>query len=629
MNRKLKGIVFIVFVLAFIYISVTPRKVYSQNTKIYIDPPSIIDEKLTINKVFCITVKVDNIPAKPGLVGLQFKITWNSSILNGVNMTEILFHSVTPPEEQDNIWKLKHTVKADYVEYAYTWMDLRRAIDGGYAPISGNHTVAKICLKVVGVGKTALKLVETKLGDPSAKPIEHQAIGSVFQNSPPPPPALIFIDPPKISNISLTPCNNFIASVNISQAVDVYNIEFKLGFNASILNIEKVEKGNFIPSTVTPNVMVDNVNGYMLFDVSLGSSLSGNGSLAIITFHVIGLGKSPLNLYDTELLDEIGQQLPHETLGGSFNNVLLTVLAVKPEKIIDPTLLPPAAFKINVTLTDVEDLYGYEFKLTFDQKLLTCLQVNVIELFNETNYTPNMQIDNIKGFIIVNVTYYPPAVPLNIYTPTPIVNIKFRVKAIGACNLTLCETKLVNSLGQPIYHEVHSGFFQSLIRDIAILNLYADPTAVFQGRETNITVTVRNDGNITETFTIKIYYNNNLITTVNVTDLPPNENTTVTITWLTKNINFGVYTIKAEVPPVPYEFNTSNNVFVDGTIKVKIPGDVNGDDHVDIFDALDASASFGSVPGSPNWNPDCDINGDEIVDIFDLIILAGNFGKSL
>jgi hypothetical protein len=64
-------------------------------------------------------------------------------------------------------------------------------------------------------------------------------------------------------------------------------------------------------------------------------------------------------------------------------------------------------------------------------------------------------------------------------------------------------------------------------------------------------------------------------------------------------------------------------------VKLKIPGDINGDDVVDIFDATLASKAFASKPGSPNWNPDADLNGDGLVDIFDMIILSSHFGQKI
>ena len=61
---------------------------------------------------------------------------------------------------------------------------------------------------------------------------------------------------------------------------------------------------------------------------------------------------------------------------------------------------------------------------------------------------------------------------------------------------------------------------------------------------------------------------------------------------------------------------------------VPIPGDLNHDDTVNILDALQAAACFGSVAGDLRWNQFADINRDNIVDILDFIILAQNFGKT-
>jgi hypothetical protein len=59
-----------------------------------------------------------------------------------------------------------------------------------------------------------------------------------------------------------------------------------------------------------------------------------------------------------------------------------------------------------------------------------------------------------------------------------------------------------------------------------------------------------------------------------------------------------------------------------------IPGDINGDGTVDIYDAILLSAAFNSMPGSKNWNPYADVNGDGIVDIYDAIILSAYFGQN-
>jgi len=58
-----------------------------------------------------------------------------------------------------------------------------------------------------------------------------------------------------------------------------------------------------------------------------------------------------------------------------------------------------------------------------------------------------------------------------------------------------------------------------------------------------------------------------------------------------------------------------------------IPGDINRDGIVDIYDVVTVALAFGSYLGRPRWNPIADLKPDGIIDIFDLVIIGVNFGK--
>jgi hypothetical protein len=632
MLKKLSLLSIAILLLPIAFTMTSPNVKAVDPCKLYIDPPAIIDQTLVPTSTFNITVKVDNIPADPGLVGLEFNITWNPSLLNGVAVQEIMFHEVTPPALWDNIWQIKKVVANNSVNYAFTFQDISAAISGGYAPISGSHIVANITLRVVGMGESALHFYVSNLGDSIGGSIAHDTYDGFFRNLPPPPPkppALLYVDPPMISNVGLTPGSDFSVDVDVINASDVAGLEFSLGFNATLLNANSVISGSFIPLAATINSEIDNATGLVKFNVSTSSPMNGDGIVAQIDFHVLDLGNTLLHLYGIQLVDSLGQPLNFTSADGSFDNVLLAKLAVEPPEIIDPTLVPPATFKINVTIEDVRDLYGYQFNLTFDNNVLVCLQTEVLDVLNETYYIPNQMIDNTRGFVFINVTYYSPAIPLDIDGPTTLVTIKFRVKSLGATNLTLTDTGLVDPDGQPITHEVHDGFFQSLIVDVGIVDISAAPTALYPGGNVNVSVTATNTGNATETFSIDVYRNSTLLTTLNVTGLTPNTNYTITFVWNTLGVSWGKYVLSAQILPLPFETHISDNTLIDGIVKLKIPGDINNDDVVDIFDATLASLAFASKPGSPNWNPDADLNGDGLVDIFDMIILSSHFGQKI
>ena len=138
----------------------------TEPVRVYVDPPSVVDPGAFFN----VSVKVDNLV---DLAGVQFVLTWDPTLLRAVNMTEIMFHEVTPQSEWDNIWILKNEIKSGRADYSYLWWDLIRASAGGYAPISGNHTMAIITFQVLGVGSCPLSFIRvwTVLADSDAETI--------------------------------------------------------------------------------------------------------------------------------------------------------------------------------------------------------------------------------------------------------------------------------------------------------------------------------------------------------------------------------------------------------------------------------------------------------------------------
>jgi hypothetical protein len=109
-----------------------------------------------------------------------------------------------------------------------------------------------------------------------------------------------------------------------------------------------------------------------------------------------------------------------------------------------------------------------------------------------------------------------------------------------------------------------------VIRDVAITNVAPSTSWTYQGSPVNISITAKNLGNsVSETFDVTAYYDGNLIGTSQVTDLPQNTETTVTITWDTSGVSAGSYTIKGEATLVPYELNTTNNIYIDGLFILK------------------------------------------------------------
>jgi len=88
------------------------------------------------------------------------------------------------------------------------------------------------------------------------------------------------------------------------------------------------------------------------------------------------------------------------------------------------------------------------------------------------------------------------------------------------------------------------------IRNIAVVEVTTSAVDVLQGQVVNITVTVRNKGNTTETFYLDVNYGSSLIERVAIVSLPPNQNRTLSFFWNTTYVLAGSYTISAVAEPL-------------------------------------------------------------------------------
>lgn len=605
--------------------------------------------------------------------------------------------------------------------------------------------LAIVEFKVQGIGATNISTdnADTYLLDSDINEVPTLKGVIRFDNRPPIQPATVYLDPFKVADPTLTPSHTFNVSVKIANATGLNGFQFKLSYDPTILNVNSATIGSFLPSPIIPVVNINNAIGLLGFGAfkSPPAPVSGSGTLATVTFHVTGLGRSDLNLYDVALADQAGDPLPLNPIPnnpGSFNNVLLAKLYVDPPSIIDPTLKPGSLVNINITIDDVENMYGYQFRLGFDETLLTPIGFRVHRVQNEGNFTVQMSMDDITGIVWVNVTYRPPAEPITTFSPAALVTLTFQIDGYGTSVLHLYDTNIVDQTGSSIPHETTDGFIQTIIRDVAIVSVVpatnwaypgwpvnitvvaknkgmmaenfdvktffesnligtipvvglapganttliftwntagvtpgvytirAEATSVpyetnlgdnilidgaveirsiyrdvavtnatssrtwaYRGWKVNITVTVKNLGNVSETFAVNATYDGNLIGTTTVVDLLPTNEVSLIFTWDTSSVAFGNYTLTGKATIVPFEFNPANNVYVDGVIQIRLVGDINGDGKVDIKDLAIAAKAFGSYVGSPTYNPDADVNQDGVVDIRDLAIIAKNFGKSV
>jgi len=169
----------------------------------------------------------------------------------------------------------------------------------------------------------------------------------------------------------------------------------------------------------------------------------------------------------------------------------------------------------------------------------------------------------------------------------------------------------------------------SILRDVAVTDVTVSDTVVYVGEIVDITVAVHNYGGVAESFNVTVFYNTTVIEMKNVSDLAAGASEVLTFNWDTSEMqSCSNYTIKALASVVPDETNTLNNVYVDGNVKVKLQGDVNGDGIVNVLDLTIVSLAYGFFEGEPGYNPDADLNNDGIVEMRDLVTVASNLGNT-
>ncbi len=168
--------------------------------------------------------------------------------------------------------------------------------------------------------------------------------------------------------------------------------------------------------------------------------------------------------------------------------------------------------------------------------------------------------------------------------------------------------------------------------DIAVIDVSPARDWIYETWTIDINVTLTNQGNFTENPVVNVYFNSTggpqLIGTQTV-GLDPGETKILTFVWDTTGVEHcHNYTITANAT-IPIESDNSDNVLQSPTlVRVRLLGDISGDDYVGIDDINTMTQYFGAMEGQPRWNPDADFStpSDGYVGIDDIFFIAQRFG---
>jgi phage baseplate assembly protein W len=244
---------------------------------------------------------------------------------------------------------------------------------------------------------------------------------------------------------------------------------------------------------------------------------------------------------------------------------------------VDPAtskVLVDKTFTINISIANVTNLYGWEFKLYYNNTMLNgtgiiegpFLSTSGSTFFNVSDFNDAYNVTHGRvwatGVLLGNVS--------GVNGSGVLASVTFMCKEFGSSILQLVDTTLGDPEGAAIIHTAVGGSVETWPRNIAIKSVTPSTFEAYEGQVISIAVAVKNEGNYTETFNVTAYYDDNVIETKTLRDLAPWATRTVAFSWDTIGLlPDSNYTIKAEASVLPGETNTTDNSFIDGAVRIK------------------------------------------------------------
>lgn len=380
--------------------------------------------------------------------------------------------------------------------------------------------------------------------------------------------AALYLDP---STIEWTIHFDFAVTLKIDNVTDLHDWQAELEWDPQILNCTGIYDGDFFNDSIyTIKSSVDQTGGwaYMFDQLESGHTLpgvNGSGTLASILFNVIAVGECILSLNHTKLFDSSPELVSTPPNLGDYNN--------------DSTVNMRDISSVILHFWSSVGSPGYDPNADFDAD-------GFVDLFD-------LQC-SIWNF---NHHYPPYPEPSQAYRPVEIPH------STSGTN--------VHIIG---------------IHDITVEDVTPTKTVVTTGDSMSINATVTNEVYFQETFNVALFANDIFIALQNVT-LVEGASLPLCFTWNSTGFAKGSYSVTMVAEPVQGEMNIGDN-YVTIYVFITIAGDLNGDQVVDIYDAIILANHFGIGRYHPLWDANIDINNDDFIDIFDAILLAANYGKS-
>lgn len=288
----LKKFPFILFVATSIVISSLWVEVEAAPpAKIFVNPQEFT---VTAGTSFNVTVAI--VDAK-NIWSFQFRLGWNSSVADVTKIIEGDFPGRGGARMTSFIPKIDNT--AGYVLVGNALVGLPKQGENGAGALATITFSAKVS------GQTGLFLYDVGMIDSFERILPYTLEDGYINVTAP----MFHVSPSTITDPSLLPGETFTINVTLTDVTDLKSLEFKLRYNATLINATSISAVKFLNDPSTVNTVINTTANFVWISVNASDAepVSGSGVIANVTFVTNAIGEGILDIYDTKIDDKIAR----------------------------------------------------------------------------------------------------------------------------------------------------------------------------------------------------------------------------------------------------------------------------------------------------------------------------------
>ena len=319
------------------------------------------------------------------------------------------------------------------------------------------------------------------------------------------------VDPPNLQDpyvntygpFTISPGQEVLVNVTVENVEDLWGYRIELDYDSTILSFEDLIVHHFLNKPYSVNKTVS--AGSVMVEAESrepATPVSGTGQLFTVVLKGLKVGDSNLPISNAALWMKNGTSIT-SSLGYGYVAVSWTNIAISPHQLsgnINDTVTA------NIVVSNVTDLYGIQFNVTWDPTILKLTKVDInlpwSNFFQVVNST-------MPGEYELAYTAMPPATPHTGRNWT-FTTLQFKILKTGLTILNIHNSKLSDTSAEPISHAEIDGIFSNVQTTISITPSQIIDSTAIPGTTVDFNVTIEKVAEL-HNFIITVEYNPNVL----------------------------------------------------------------------------------------------------------------------